>query len=154
MPQLVKGGKHVFGWCVLSANGRLRVPPEALAEYGFPSDGEVILITGSQTSGGFGLTTSVRLAKSKIGPGLANALRTGSIDEHGERMIRLQGRTCWLTSLLDGYVLLSKPALQYYALQPGDRLLAVRGSGLAIGFICKGPIVQEAQKHPELVQYE
>ena len=39
------------------------------------------------------------------------------------------------------------PAVEF---QPGDRLLVVRGSGLALGFIAKGPIYQEALKHPEI----
>jgi hypothetical protein len=34
--------------------------------------------------------------------------------------------------------------------QPGDRLLAVRGSGRALGFVAQGPIYEEALKHPEL----
>jgi hypothetical protein len=34
--------------------------------------------------------------------------------------------------------------------QPGDRLLAGRGSGLALGFLTQGPIYEEALKHPEL----
>ena len=35
-------------------------------------------------------------------------------------------------------------------MQPGDRLLAVRGSGRALGFVAQGPIYDEALKHPEL----
>jgi hypothetical protein len=34
--------------------------------------------------------------------------------------------------------------------QVGDRLLAARGSGLALGFVAQGPIYKEALKHPEL----
>jgi hypothetical protein len=34
--------------------------------------------------------------------------------------------------------------------QSGDRLLAVRGSGRALGFVAHGPIYEEAFKHPEL----
>jgi hypothetical protein len=33
---------------------------------------------------------------------------------------------------------------------PGDRLLTVFGSGLALGFITQGPIFDEALLHPEL----
>jgi hypothetical protein len=35
-------------------------------------------------------------------------------------------------------------------IRPGDRLLAVRGSGRALGFVAGGPIYDEALKHPEL----
>jgi hypothetical protein len=33
---------------------------------------------------------------------------------------------------------------------PGERLLIVRGSGLALSFLQRGPIYDEAVKHPEL----
>jgi hypothetical protein len=36
------------------------------------------------------------------------------------------------------------------AVQPGDRLLAVRGSGRALGFVARGPIYEEALRHPDL----
>ncbi len=34
--------------------------------------------------------------------------------------------------------------------QPGDRLLAVRGSGMALSLITRGPIYELALKHPEV----
>ena len=34
--------------------------------------------------------------------------------------------------------------------RPGDRLLAVRGSGWALGVLAQGPIFAEALRHPEL----
>jgi len=34
--------------------------------------------------------------------------------------------------------------------QPGKRLLAVRGSGLALGFLQRGPIYKKALKHSEI----
>jgi len=36
------------------------------------------------------------------------------------------------------------------AIQPGERLLVVRGSGLALGFLQQGPIYEEAQHHPQI----
>ena len=57
MPQLVKGGKHVFGWSVVGGEGRIVIPPEAGREYGIREDHTCLLIPGSKTSGGFGLGT-------------------------------------------------------------------------------------------------
>lgn len=37
---------------------------------------------------------------------------------------------------------------------PGECLLAVRGSGLALGFVQRGRIYEEALKHPEMEIYE
>jgi hypothetical protein len=34
------------------------------------------------------------------------------------------------------------------------RLLAVRGSGCALGFLARGPIYDEALKHPELEDWD
>jgi hypothetical protein len=44
--------------------------------------------------------------------------------------------------------------LKKYGIEVGDFLLAVRGSHLAISFIVRGPITEEAKKHPELLLYE
>jgi hypothetical protein len=32
----------------------------------------------------------------------------------------------------------------------GERLLVVRGSGFALGFVQRGPIYEEALRHPEI----
>ena len=37
--------------------------------------------------------------------------------------------------------------------QPGERVLVVRGSGLALGFIQRGPIYEEALRHPEIEMF-
>ena len=57
MPQLVKGGKNVFGWSVVNENGRIVIPLDAFTEYRFIDGEKVILMSGSKKSGGFGLTT-------------------------------------------------------------------------------------------------
>ena len=31
MPQLVKGGKHVFGWSKVGNNGVIKIPPEVIS---------------------------------------------------------------------------------------------------------------------------
>ena len=60
MPQLVKGGKYVFGWSKVHPRGKIIIPPEAFEEYGFLAGEKVISMSGSKTSGGFGVT-SLRL---------------------------------------------------------------------------------------------
>jgi hypothetical protein len=39
-------------------------------------------------------------------------------------------------------------------INPGEQLLVVRGSNLALGFLLRGPIVDEARLHPELEVYK
>jgi hypothetical protein len=61
MPQLAKGGKYVFGWSKVGDQGEIVIPLEALEEYNLTTDKNVILMSGSKTSGGFGLTMAESL---------------------------------------------------------------------------------------------
>jgi hypothetical protein len=49
-----------------------------------------------------------------------------------------------------GFLRLPAETLGNFGIFPGHRLLAVRGSGLALSLIAQGPIVEEARKHHEL----
>lgn len=66
MPQLNKGGKYVFGWSVIGRDGTIRLPPETLAEYGLLGDQNVIIFTGSKSTGGFCVTSKKLLSPSKL----------------------------------------------------------------------------------------
>jgi hypothetical protein len=127
MPQLTKGGKWVFGWVVVSSQREITIPPEAYHEYGFRAGEQVMFLRGSRRSGGFGLGRASKLPVMLKKRALAQA-------QMGE-----QGR------------LIAPPES---GAQPGQRLLAVRGSGYAPVFITRGPIYEEALKHPELVSFE
>jgi hypothetical protein len=127
MPQLAKGGKWVFGWVVVGQQGEVRIPPEAYSEYGFQPGEPVIFIRGSQRSGGFGLGRGEGLALSPI---------RSRIFESGNMGAQMQ-------------VILPKTL----AIEPGVRLLVVRGSGLALGFLQQGPIYEEALRHPEIEMF-
>ena len=67
MPQLVKGGKHVFGWSHVGDAGRIIVPPEAVDEYQLKESQELILLPGSKTSGGFGLGSPESVKRTPLG---------------------------------------------------------------------------------------
>jgi len=126
MPQLAKGGKWVFGWVVVGPEMEIRIPPEAYAEYGFQAGEEVVFLAGSRASGGFAIGRPERLAQSKI-PLTRRAIARGRIGKDGR--VRLPPET---------------------GAEPGRRLLVGRGSGLALGFLQRGSIVEEALRHPEL----
>ena len=123
MPQLVKGGKWVFGWVVVQAGKKITVPPEAYREYSFQAGDEIVFTRGSRRSGGFGIG------------------RAGKIPPLLKKRVLAQGRMG-----KSGQVALP-PEVEA---QVGDRLLAVQGSGLALGFLKRGPIYEEALQHPEL----
>lgn len=150
MPQLVRGGKHVFGWSRVGNQGRAVIPPDALAEYHLNETDKVIVLPGSRTSGGFALALSKSLSDSPIGravdacPGLSDfQVPEGEPVAHKERLY------CWV-HLREGAVTIPPATLSGYGVSIGDRLLVVRGSSLALGFAVRGPIVEEATRHSEL----
>jgi len=153
MPQLVKGGKHVFGWARIGLAGRICIPPEALSEYGFSSGDELIVIPGSRTSGGFGLTLLQVLSGSPLGAGLAACPDPREFRAGEGEIVAHRGRPHCRVRLRAGVFALPPETLKAFGAEPGGRLLVVRGSGLALGFIARGPIVAAARKHPELEEF-
>lgn len=127
MPQIAKGGKWVFGWVIAGKNREIRIPSSAYQEYGFQTGEMAILLRGSRRSGGFGIG----------------------------KMEKLEGTI--LKSRFFGHTVF-KPGEQVIlpievGIEPGDRLLAVRGSNFALGLLKFGPIVEEAMKHPEVDEF-
>jgi len=126
MPQLVKGGKWVFGWTAVSSTGEVQIPPEAYDEYGFELGEQVVFLPGSRRSGGCSVASVAKLAESQI-PFSRGALGEGVVYE--DKRIAFPGAA---------------------GFRIGERLLVVRGSGLALGFVQRGPIYEEASLHPEI----
>ena len=155
MPQIVKGGKYLFGWSKIGNEGKIRIPPEAFEEYNLKQDKFCILFSGSKTSGGFGLS-SVRILKNSImnevlekNPSLANyEMPEGAIIESNNK------KFCWLVIHKDRSIYIPPETLKAFGFEQNDLLLSGRGSHLAIGFIAKGPIYNEAKNHPEIEVFE
>ncbi|MBN2585946.1 MAG: hypothetical protein JXA64_01420 [Candidatus Fermentibacteraceae bacterium] len=150
MPQLVKGGKHAFAWSVVGENGRIPIPPEAFREYGFHEGIQLAVLPGSRTSGGLILGSFSSLLGSPMGAILERCggfvegrIPCGIAVRSGKKVL------CRVT-VSGGGVDIPAETLKDYGVGIGDRLLAVRGSGLALSMILKGPIILEAVKHPEL----
>jgi hypothetical protein len=120
MPQLEKRGKWVFGWIVVLTGKKVNIPPEAYREYGFRAGDEIAFTQGSRSSGGFGIGRADKmpaLLKKRV-------LYQGKIGERAQVV---------LPSELEA--------------NAGDRLLAVRGSRYALGFLTYGPIYEVALHH-------
>ncbi len=153
MPQLVKGGKHVFGWSRIGPAGGILVPPEAMEEYGLQGELDVFLVSGSKTSGGFSLIREDVIKASPLGvvveecPALNQVAARGTVREW-------KGRLYTRTALRFGSFSVPITEDQGYGLRPGDLLLVVRGSGLGPGFIARGPLTEEAHRHEELVVFD
>ncbi|MFX1571838.1 MAG: hypothetical protein ACFFB0_03740 [Promethearchaeota archaeon] len=155
MPQIVKGGKYLFGWSKVGHQGKVKIPPKAYEEYNLKQDKCAILFSGSKTSGGFGLS-SVRILKNSIMKELIDkntSLAKYKIPE-GEIIESNNKKYCWVTILKDKSIFLPERTLKAFEINKNDTLLSGRGSHLAIGFIAKGPIFEEAKKHPEIEIFE
>jgi len=128
MPRLVKGAKWTYGWVVVGSEGEIIIPPQAWDEYGFRAGDEAIFAAGSSTSGGFSISTPTLMAEA--------SQKMGGADLHALGQSRFG----------DGRVVLPPEV----SVHPGDRLLAARGSCYGLGFVARGPIYEEATRHPEL----
>jgi len=85
MPQLVQGGKWVYGWVILSLHRTFRIPPQAFEEYGFQAGQPVAFLRGSGLALGF-------LAK---GPIYKEALKHPEIETFLEKELKLIRKQCW-----------------------------------------------------------
>jgi hypothetical protein len=151
LPQLVKGGKHAYGWSEVSTTGKVAVSSEALAEYNLAAPCKVFLLSGSKRSGGFALTTASLLENSVLSRPLEENPKLASFQLPEGEAITVAGKPyCWVTLNPDGSIIVPLETLKQYGVNAGDHLLSVRGSCFALAFCVKGPIIEEAKKHPNL----
>lgn len=122
MPQLNKGGKWVFGWVVVSKNHQIQIPQESYSEYGFQSGETVYFTRGSRRSGGFGVGRQDIFLRNE----------------------RIRSRIILPEIMGENMRINIPPEIN---IRPGERLLAVRGSNYALGFLQFGPIYDEALNH-------
>ncbi|MFX1449203.1 MAG: hypothetical protein ACFFCM_00090 [Promethearchaeota archaeon] len=155
MPQLVKGGKYVFGWSKVGDNGRIVIPKEALEEYNLTNVEKVILMPGSKRSGGFGLSSIELLKKSKLSIILEKNPKLSEFQISEGELILINGKAfCWVRLQNINTIIVPIQALKKYGIKPEDYLLSVRGSKIAIGFPVRGPLIEEAKKHLNIKLYE
>lgn len=154
MPQLIKGGKYVFGWSKVGNDGTIVIPPEAYAEYQFMDYKSGILIPGSKTSGGFGLTTKESLRNSHLASILESCPELANFQGVEGEAIGCDGKTYGWIRFHENSIVIPVNTLKRYGIASGDYVLSVRGSSLALGFLVRGRIVEEAKKHPEIERFE
>ncbi len=144
MPQLVRGGKYIFGWSKVAEDGSIRISPEALREYGYSDGDRLILMPGSKTSQGFSVSSLGKLGGTPFYDSVAASPLMGA--ELGET-VDVGGRSmCWVR-LESGVIRVPPETLRLYGVSPGTRVLGGRGSRVGIAFIATGSIIEEALKH-------
>jgi hypothetical protein len=151
MPQLVKGGKNAFGWSIVNDRGEIIIPPDAWIEYGLVQNEIAILMTASQTSGGFVLSRYEIFKNSPISRVLQTypEINERTIPE-GEFIKFNQRYYCW-RQVGNQKVTVPFATLEKFGIIKGSHLLSIRGSHIGLSFIVKGPIIEEARQHPELM---
>lgn len=154
MPQLNKGGKYVFGWSIIRADGTIHFPTMALSEYNLTSEPEIIIFTGSKITGGFCVTNQKMLSSSKLKhiiddlPGL-----TREHSNSAGQFIQYKGRSySWLPLSKEGTIQLPKQTLKFLNLKAGDRLMSIRSSDIAFTMGAKGPLIEKGINYPGQIE--
>lgn len=158
MPQLVKGGKYVFGWTIFNPDLRIRIPDETYYEYHLNHSEKLIIISGSKTSGGFGIIAPGSLIKSTMGSRItclagykkeSDSFSTAMLEmvKSGERIIT------WTLLDKEKYFTLSDKLTDLLNIRINDKLLVARGSGVGPAFIARGMIYNEAKKHKDIPEF-
>jgi hypothetical protein len=158
MPQLVKGGKYIFGWTRLNHDLSIRVPDETFDEYHFKDTDTLIIMSGSKSSSGFSVAAPGSIINSKMSEKITQLTgykqETDSFKINRLEIIKIGKRFISWTSLdQDKYFRLSIELVTLFNLEIGCNLLVGRGSGIGPAFIAKGIIYQEALKHRNLLEF-
>ncbi|MBD3189326.1 MAG: hypothetical protein GF308_01715 [Candidatus Heimdallarchaeota archaeon] len=154
MPQLVKGGKYVFGWSKVNNEGKIVIPPEAFEEYQLSSGTKAFLLPGSKSSGGFVLTTIQLLQDSPLKRTIENNQKLANYQTDEGKIVNVNEKPlCWV-KITEDYFIVPPISLKEYGVDRNSTLLSVRGSNRGLSFLKKGLIIEEAKKHPEIKVYE
>lgn len=152
MPQLRPRGKHVYGWSLIREGNILYFPPEIINEYFLEIESDIVLFSGSKSSGGFCISKLEILKSSKLSkiveenPELDNKENIGHI-------IKYKGRNyCHLKMNAQNNIKLNQDIMNQFNLKKGDELLIIRGSDIAFDCILKGPLVELAKKSDEEIK--
>ena len=134
---------------VLQENGSLRLPPQAVEEYRITEEGQVILFTGSKSTGGFCVTRRGLLLPSKLGRILTDCSGLGDGSLPPARLLAYKGRSyCWLPISPEGELSLPQGLMEQLQLTPGLALLAIRSSDIAFTMGARGPLLERARAYP------
>jgi hypothetical protein len=154
LPQLVKGGKHAYGWSEVSITEKNAIPDEALKEYNLVATCKLFLLSSSKRSGGFALTTMSLLKNSVLSNLLDENSKMTSYQLSEGQTITVAGKPyCWVRLNTDGSIIVPLKTLEKYGVKAGDQLLSVRGSCFALAFCVEGPRIKEAKNHQNLTLF-
>jgi hypothetical protein len=154
MPQLVKRGKYVFGISSIREDYQIQIPMEAFNEYVLDETDILVILSGSKTSGGFGVYVPQKIMDSnmhKILDYLQYDKHSGYFKVPAYTIKNMNQRVIsWIPINRDGIFSLNDQLAQQLNIRIGDKLVVARGSNMGPAFVSRGPIYKEAMKYPEL----
>lgn len=153
MPQIAKGGKFIFGWSIIGKKGCIQIPEECILEYQLFKENKVILISGSESSGGF-VVTRLKLINQSIMKGLISdypEFENYSLPEG--KPVKWKGRHyCWVSINKKGILKLPPETVSCFNIKENDKLLSIRGSNIAFVLAVKGPIIETAKNYKGTIE--
>lgn len=148
MPQMNKGGKFIFGRSILREDGSVRLPDQAVEEYGLTAGERVYLFTGSKITGGFCVTRKELLEPSKLGHILYDLPALRQYTAEPGVFLPYKGRSyCWMELSPAMELYLPPTVLEFLSLTSGMRLLSIRSSDIAFTMGAKGPLLERAAQY-------
>lgn len=154
MPQLCKGGKFVFGISKLRADLTVRIPPQAIEEYSITADDDIILFTGSKSTGGFCVTSRRLLETSQLHNILSECPAIGQNTAPLLAFVRYKGMGyCRAKINENGILQMTDQAAGYLGLEIGSELMAIRSSNIAFTMGAKGPLMDAAHAYQGKIEH-
>ncbi len=155
MPQITKGGKFIFGISHIREDLTIQIPEQAIYEYALADVEDIILITGSKTTGGFCITTYPLLSSSKLRHILTDCTQLRERVVPMAKLITYKGRGyTWMPIGEGGIISLTPDLMMAISLQVHSELLAIRSSNIAFTMGAKGPLWEKVYAfNGDITQY-
>ena len=121
------GTKEAYGISVIGPDGTVRIPPRAFARYGLREGDPAVTVTTHRGEAGFAL-----LNKSRAD---ATVFRTYVQKlQRPDEVRKFNGKAYALVRIGAGSICLAPILLNAYHLAPGDRLMSVKSTTVALSF--------------------
>ncbi len=138
------GTKETYGISVVALDGTLRIPPKAVAHYQFRAGDLAVAVTMHRDETGFALLNKARAEATVFRKCVAQL-------ETPDEIRQFQDKAYALVRVGAGAIRLAPEPLAAFHLKPGDRLMSVKSTTVALSFtpvdILKAKFLQRGLTH-------
>ena len=121
------GTKEAYGISVVAPDGIVRIPPKAFAHYLFQEGELAVAVTTHRGEPGFALLNKTRAEATVFRKYVARL-------EYPDEIHRFQDKAYALVHVDAGTIRLAPHLLAAFHLKPGDRLMSVKSTTVALSF--------------------